>query len=162
MKKINLIGKLGKGKFALIDDLDYEKVNKHNWYLLKTKNTNYAYTKINRKTILMHRLILNIIDNKEKLVDHINFNGLDNRRKNIRICNRSQNAVYRKICKRNKSGYKGVVFEKRSKKNPWVVYYRYKGKSYNGGCYKTKEEAAKVYNKIVKNLHKDFAYFNNV
>lgn len=79
--------KLTQRKFALIDDVDYEKVSQLNWcYTAKSDELGYAK---GTGDILMHRLIMDAKRGQE--IDHINGNPLDNRRENLRFCNHSQN-----------------------------------------------------------------------
>jgi hypothetical protein len=101
MKKIQLT----KNKYALVDDEDYEELNKYNWYY---SYQGYAVRTNHRlnKCIYMHRIIMNPLDYKQ--VDHINHNKLDNRKENLRICDRFQNLQNSKIRLDNKSGIKGV------------------------------------------------------
>lgn len=76
--------KLTKGYNAIIDDEDYERVNKYMWYFqAKKHNIGYAMHKNSKLNIQMHRLIMNAPDNKQ--VDHINKNGIDNRKCNLRL-----------------------------------------------------------------------------
>ena len=98
MKKI----KLTQGKYAIIDDEDYEEISKHKWLCFKnsvrkTGQTFYAARGNKRgcspKTIFMHRVILNAPEGK--IVDHKNHNGLDNRRENIKVCSHSENQFNR-------------------------------------------------------------------
>ena len=91
MKKIPLT----QGKFALIDDKDFELVSKYKWCACKIYNTFYAVTSVSKPDnriakIYMHRLILNPPAGFG--VDHRDINGLNNRRYNLRPCNRTQNA----------------------------------------------------------------------
>ncbi len=81
MKKIPLVN---NNNVALVDDEDFDIVSVHRWYIYKDKNTNYALTFIKDGTrwvhTRMHRLIMGAI--RGTLIDHINSNGLDNRRDN--------------------------------------------------------------------------------
>lgn len=87
MLEIRLNGVIGAGKFAKVDNKDYELVARHSWYY----RDGYALTKINNKEVRMHRYILQITD-PEIIVDHINRNRLDNRRENLRPYTQIQNA----------------------------------------------------------------------
>ena len=78
------------GDVALIDTEDIEIVSKYQWKIVG----GYARTKIDDKTISMHRLITKAEEGF--VVDHINHNGLDNRKSNLRICTQSNNAMNRK------------------------------------------------------------------
>src|SRR5258708_31028872 len=116
---------LTQNQTSIIDDEDFEKINQFNWYYGKNS---YATRdiKINkkRKSILLHREIINCLDNQ--MVDHINGNTLDNRKENLRICTKSQNGMNRGKQKNNTSGYKGVHFYKANKK--WQAYISYNSK----------------------------------
>lgn len=147
--KINLT----KGKFAIIDEEDFEKVNQYKWH---TVIHDYAARKENKKSILMHRFILNVPINKE--IDHINRNGLDNRKVNLRICSHIENSWNTDKKKNNKSGYKGVFFIKRL--NLWIARISINQKSITLGYFKTKDEAAKMYNNYAKKYFGEFAYLN--
>ena len=87
MLEIRLNGVIGAGKFAKVDNKDYELVARHSWYY----RDGYALTKINNKEVRMHRYILQITD-PEIIVDHVNRNRLDNRRENLRPYTQIQNA----------------------------------------------------------------------
>lgn len=103
-----------------IDDLD--NVIQYKW----TLNTwGYAETKINKKSILMQRLILNEFSSN-KIPDHINRNPLDNRKENLRIADKSLNAVNAGTRTSNTSGVTGVSWDKNA--NSWRAYISYKGK----------------------------------
>ena len=86
---------LTQGKVALVDDEDYEMINKFKWFF----HTGYASTNITEKgrqrTIKMHRYILNA--QKGFMVDHINHNTIDNRKENLRISTNQQNLFNQKI-----------------------------------------------------------------
>jgi len=92
--------KLTQGKFAIVDDADYNWLNQWKWYAKICSNGKRIYVarfqRINGKptTIYMHRIITNCPEDKE--VDHINGDSLDNRRKNLRIVTRSENSNNRR------------------------------------------------------------------
>lgn len=113
------------------------------------------------KTISLHRFIMN--PKKDMEVDHINGNGLDNRRINLRICTRSQNGKNRQLSKSNTSGYHGVTFTRDCKRTkPWLVNIRANGKIKYIGRYKDKKEAAFAYNEAAKKYHGEFATLNKL
>lgn len=108
--------KLTQGKFALVDDVDYEWLNQWKWCVCGGGTTLYAMRNVmkNKETehIKMHRVILGLRRGDGKMVDHVDRNGLNNQRSNIRICTKAQNA--HNSCRANgKSKYKGVTREKR-------------------------------------------------
>lgn len=154
---------LTRGKFAIVDDEDYEYLNQWNWS--SVNNRKYPYARRHLKIengkpvhVLMHRIITNCPKNMQ--VDHINHNTLDNRKANLRICTKSDNQKNR-IGRSKVSGYKGIS-KANSKSNPWRVYISsgYKGKYFFLGNYKSQEMAAKAYNEAAKKYHGEFAYLN--
>lgn len=151
--------KLTKGKYTIVDKNDFNFLNQWKWRL---HSANYAYRNDKRKSgkprigILMHRLILKAPKNKQ--VDHINGNGLDNRRKNIRLCTSTENHINSRKSSNNTSGYKGVTYDKRKKK--WAAYTSRDRKYLFLGYFKNKKDAAKAYNKKVKELFNNFANLN--
>ncbi len=92
-----------------------------------------------------------------KMVDHINGNSLDNRRKNLRECTNAQNLANRGKETGNASGHVGVWFEKRT--NKWCAELTHNKKKHWCGRFKTKEEAAKARNARAKEIKGEF-YFD--
>ena len=110
MKRIPLT----RGMYAIVDDEDYEYLNQWKWGARKDHNAFYAVrgVEVNGRceAILMHRVIADAKEGDE--VDHGNGNGLDNTRKNIRICTHAENAKNRRLNKNSTTGFKGVSFKK--------------------------------------------------
>lgn len=159
MKKIALT----QGKFAIVDDVDYERLAVHSWCIFNSSNTQYAQRGHKAKgkchTILMHREILNAPNGM--LVDHVNGNGLDNRRCNLRLATESQNHFnQRKQKKRTSSRYKGVYWHKRD--NVWVVRIQTEGKGMYIGSFKNEQEAALAYNEAALKYHGEYANLNEI
>ena len=157
MKEIQLT----QGKVALVDDEDYEYLIQWKWQVNKNGNKFYAVTSwlINGKyrTINMHRLITNN-KNTKMHTDHINGDGLDNRKINLRICTHSQNAMNRGAQSNNKTGHKGVSYEK--KLNKFKVQIRVNKKNITIGYYINLNDAAKAYNSAALKYHGEFAQLN--
>ncbi len=102
----------------------------------------------------MHRIIMNAPVGKQ--VDHINHNGLDNRKENLRLATPAQNQANQKLSKANTSGFKGVSFDKKKKK--WAAYI---GKqSRNLGRFLDIRDAARAYNDAAKLAYGEFAKLN--
>jgi hypothetical protein len=142
---------LTRGKVALVDDGDYDDLSNHSWYVMTAGNLCYAgrsspMVNGNRQLILMHSAIINTPKGMD--TDHINGNGLDNRRENLRIVTRRQNLQNLHIKKT--SIYPGVSFETDS--NRWRAQIKINGKSRNIGRFKTEIDAAIAYSAAVSNL----------
>lgn len=149
--------KLTQGKVALVDDADYEELSKHNWCANKGRITFYAGRGVKIKgkhvTIPMHRVIMKTPKGMD--TDHIDGNGLNNQRENLRICTHAENSINRGKCKSNTSGYKGVSWHGGGKK--WLSKIRVKRKQINLGIFLTKEEAYKAYCEGAKKYHGEFS-----
>lgn len=151
---------LTKGKFALVDDNEYERVSAFKW------NYNGGYAKRNAyvpmikgvrkgRTILMHRFIMNTPDGMH--TDHKDGNPLNNQKSNLRICTVSENV-------RNKRGhskiskFKGAYFNKRDQK--WFSMIAVNKKLIQLGRFKSEEDAATAYNLAAFLHHGEFAKVN--
>lgn len=152
MKKIEL----SKGKFALVDDADFEWLNQWKWhYGTNEYAVNMAYVRgsgrKNQKTkcTLMHRLINETPEGF--ITDHINRNKLDNRRSNLRTGNKSLNSINRPLQSNNTSGHKGVTWFKRL--GLWQVYINKDSKRKNLGYFSTIEDAVKARQKAESRYH---------
>jgi len=152
---------LTRGKFALVDDEDYDWLMQWKWnYHSDGYATRMSGGRLNRQKILMHRVIMNAPDNTE--VDHINdegqTDGLDNRRRNLRICLHSENQRNRGKQQNNTSGFKGVSYHVRGKR--WYAQIQVNSKKIHVGYYDTPEEAARAYDKAAKQYFGEFTWLN--
>lgn len=139
-----------------VDEQDFEKVSKTRWHLHYGPFSKkvYARGRVNGKNMRMHRLIMDAPANMD--IDHINGNGLDNRRSNLRLCTETQNRANTGPQRNNTSGFKGVY----KVKTGWRAAIKIKGKMTGIGTFKTKEEAATAYDEVARKLHGDFAKLN--
>lgn len=145
---------LTKGFVAIVDDDDFDEISKHNWHCsINSKVNIYARAIINRQQFKMHHLIIK--KRNGLLIDHINGNGLDNRRCNLRLATREQNARNRRLHSNNTSGHKGVSYRKTDKK--FSAYIRVNGKRITLGMFKTIRPAIEAYREASKRLHGDFS-----
>lgn len=159
--EIPLAGNVGKGKSIIVSPCDFERVKAHKWWMKTTNGKEYIrsydYIDHKQKVISLHRFIMQPKQNEE--VDHINGNGLDNRRENLRVCTTAENV--RNVPKRKdcKSKYKGTVFVKNL--NRWRARIQVNGKRYYSSCsYKTEEEASERFNEMAIQYHGEFARLN--
>jgi hypothetical protein len=159
MIKIPLSGKNGLGKFALIDDEDWDLVKDYRWHF----NKGYAYTSkwdpITKKNIniFLHRMIMNA--QLGQLIDHNNHNKLDNRRSNLSFCTHSQNSMNKLKQPDTSSQFKGVSWYKNKKK--WLAQIFHYKKTYLG-YFDNEILAAKAYNMAAKKLFGEFAKLNEI
>jgi hypothetical protein len=151
---------LTQGQVALIDDEDFELVSPYKWHAYWNPGTRsfYASTTIRkpdgkRTPLLMHRLIMNA--QKGEHVDHIYHQTLDNRKSELRVCTPAQNGWNRGLQANNTSGYKGVNWDKQSRK--WKAQIRHNGKIINLGRYATPELANEARCRGAAELHGEFA-----
>jgi hypothetical protein len=144
--------------YAKVDPEDYERLNKHYWYLMKFKNTEYAVRIENGFNIIhMHREIMQ--PPKGMIVHHLNHDGRDNRKANLRIVTYKQNAVNNKPKADNcTSKYKGVYWHKQRKK--WAVSLKHHRKKIYIGLFTDEIEAAKAYDSAARKYHDQYAYLN--
>lgn len=152
--------RLSRGRCALVNDSDFIQLNKYKWCALKRNNGEFyaiRWSSIKgasrRSMILMHREIIGA--KEHELVDHKNTNSLDNRRRNLRVCDKSQNACNRGAQINNNSGFKGVSWNK--KYGFWEARIQLNGTRFFLGYFVASKKASVAYQKAAKNLHKEFA-----
>ena len=156
MKKIPLT----QGQYAIIDDEDYDRVAQYKWRAVWGGRCFYAvhmfWNKGKRYEIRMHRFIMNAP--KSILVDHRNYDGLDNRKENLRLCSHSQSQYHRRSCNKGTSRFKGVSLRKKNKK--WQAQIKHNKKSIWIGEFIDEAEAAEAYDEKARELFGEFAHLN--
>jgi AP2 domain/HNH endonuclease len=148
-----------KGRTAFIDEQDAHIIESHKWCVCQYGDKNYILSpRLNSEgrssgTFLLHRLIMSA--KKGEYIDHVNGDGLDNRRANLRFCSKSQNGSNRGRQNNNKSGFKGVSWSDANKK--WIAQITSNGIRCHLGTFSDPLEAHKAYCEAAKRLHGDFA-----
>lgn len=157
---------LTQGKIAIVDGEDFELLNQWKWYYRKSAGKKTGYALRNQymeggiqKTIQMHRVILNCPDVSTQ-VDHINGDGIDNRKSNLRTCTANGNVQNQGLRKCNTTGYKGIIFRPDLKK--WQAYITADRKRIHLGYHQDKKIAALAYNEAALKYHGEFARLNMI
>lgn len=163
MKVILIKSEAFGDKEVLVDDEDFEYLMRWKWHLQKGRNTFYCCRhghdrKIGNKlpNVWLHREVLGLPNDVENPVDHIDHNGLNCQKYNLRISTRSKNAANRKGY--GSSKYLGVGYDISVRR--WRVSIQHNKKRSHIGCFKDEIEAAKAYDKKAKELHGEFANLN--
>lgn len=143
--------------FAQVDDEDFDNLNQYKWYAHKDGRTFYARraVKINKKVVThnMHNHIMN-----GKFVDHIDNNGLNNQKINLRFFKDGQNNQNKIKKAHTTSKYIGVSWHKGNKR--WEVKIRIQGKNTYLGGFSLEKEAAECYDAKAKEIYGEFAKTN--
>lgn len=151
---------LSNGGFAKVDSDDFEWLSKYTWRWIKPRNIYYVVTGIwiKKQSVhsRMHRFIMNA--NKGDIVDHVNGNGLDNRKKNLRIVTNAQNCQNQAPQVNKSSKYKGVSWFKKNRK--WISYIGSREKRTYLGSFSSEIDAALAYDKKAKELFGCYARLN--
>lgn len=155
---------LSRGKFAVVDEEDFERVSEYQWHAqwsphAKTFYGKTAYRDKYRTLIVLHlhRFVLGTT-NDLVLVDHRDHDGLNCRKLNLRECDKSQNAANGRMRSTNTSGYKGVSFYPQSGKWRAIICLHYKNISL--GLHVEKIDAARAYDQKAIELFGEFAHLN--
>jgi hypothetical protein len=153
---------LTQNKVALVDDEDFEALNQFNWYAAQRDTRWYAMRngpKVKRKRlymVMMHREIVNAPCGVD--VDHWNRDGLDNRRKNLRLCSRTENLRNKRRRYDSKSPYKGICY--RVPNQSWQVRIRRDREEIHIGYFPDPISAAVAYDVAAILLFGEFACLN--
>jgi len=160
LRSIPLGGKLAAGRVAIVDDEDYELVSRHSWSIQERKRARkpsgpYAQAPGPEGSgpILMHKLITGW-----PMTDHINGNGLDNRRSNLRPVTNHQNRMNQSPQIGRASRFKGVTWDAQRQK--WQARITFNYKQHALGRFTSEEDAARAYDAAATEMFGEFAWLN--
>lgn len=149
---------LTKGKSVVMDADDYFYLKKWQWHTLVANGKFYAKRDFLEgfkiKSALLHRIIMN--PQGKMTVDHIDGNGLNNQKSNLRLCTHRENLCNRKKNFNSKFKFKGIYKYKKK----WCAYICPNGIKKHLGVFRTQNEAATEYDKAAKKLFGEFANLN--
>ena len=149
---------LTQGKYAIVDFEDYKRLKRYKWCAVRDKGTFYAIrtdrTNGKKRTIRMHREIMKVMQGFQ--IDHLNGNGLDNRKLNLRICTNAQNQWNRHPL----PSIGGIWWDKKRKR--FRIRMMSNGKRKYLGQYKEKSEAIRTYQKAVKERQRNYIEVNEL
>ena len=152
--------------FALVDAADAPTVMRFRWNRM---NAGYARTNLGkrnplrammpeheRSSVMMHQLVMGCL--MSSVIDHINQNKLDNRRCNLRVVSKSENAINSKVRNTNTSGFRGVSWESQTGK--WRATVNQGKKRISAGRYDCAVEAALAADWAAWQLYREQAILN--
>ena len=113
-----------------VDHADIENLNQYRWFKMSSYAKSYSSAKVDGKRVLMHRFLMQV----DEHIDHINGDGMDNRRSNLRTATQSQNMM-------NRKAERGDLVGVAKNGNRWQADIKVNGKKYYLGLYKTLAEA---------------------
>lgn len=155
---------LTQGKSTLVDDEDIIIANRYKWHALRGRNTFYAVNNVcidkQERPIYLHRLLLGLDAGDIRQVDHVNHNGLDNRRENLRIVDHRKNQWNSHPRSNCVSKYKGVTWDKQRGK--WQARCMVDGHRYCIGRFDDELSAAIAYNSFATKCFCEYAFLNDV
>jgi hypothetical protein len=152
----SIFARTKSGKIFIIDTDDEWILGRfvfheRNGYLMTNATTDSG----KRVLLFLHRIIVNPSDCE--MVDHKNLNKADNRKRNLRVCTRSQNMANRRTFTNSTTGVKGVFNGHKERGKPYRAQIKVKGKAVHLGYFDTIREARHVYNTAAVHHFGDFA-----
>jgi hypothetical protein len=155
--------RLTQGKYAIVDADDYWELSKYSWYAHKAENSYYAGRTVHmakgKKTriVWMHREVIAVPAGL--MCDHINHNGLDNRKANLRAATAAQNRINSRTARIKKtSKHRGVCWSAEHKK--WIAYVYVSGRAVFVKYFDDATAAARARDRAAKKYHGQFAELN--
>lgn len=155
MKEVKLAN---SDRVAIVDDKDFELVSLHRWFIHGNPHSDrlfHAKAMINGQLVSMQRFILGHLPGF--IGDHINHDGLDNRRSNLRVTTQWHNSINRRMNRNNTSGFRGVSSNGSGR---WAASITHLGKAHFLGSFPTPEEAARAFDMKALELRGAMAILN--
>lgn len=148
---------LTRDLFATVDAEDLPLVQSYRWWAKQNGNTFYAAADVSlgrhqRERLLMHRVILGASPGES--VDHIDGDGLNNCRANLRLATKSQNMMNARVRRDSTSGYRGVSYCRYTGR--WQANIKKNGKRTFLGRFDTPEQAAEAYRQAADRLFGEY------
>lgn len=149
---------LTQGKVAIVDDEDFERLSQWKWYYKASNLTGYAARDVTvegkRVRIKMHRIIMNPADDEE--VDHIDGDGCNNQRHNLRVCTHQENCCNNRRATGEGATYRGVRYES----GRWRAAISSGDSVKSLGSFLTEEDAARAFDSDAHQRYGEFAKLN--
>lgn len=157
--------RLTQGRVGVCDPEDWDALRQRRWFAKKSRHKFYWYGKerdptkrAGNKNIFAHVIVA--VPEPGQVVDHINGDSLDNRRKNVRGCSNRENCINSGARRNSKTGYRGVMKVKDC--NRWRARLRVRGTEYDLGLFDSPEKAAMAYDAKAIEIHGPLAGTNSV
>lgn len=148
---------LTQGKFALIDDPDFQSVSEHKWFAVTDGWNWYAARKVKKQQQRLHNFLMEPPPGVR--IDHRDGNGLNCQRRNMRISTHAQNQQNRRSKNPHTSRFKGVSWRKSHKR--WVAQIRVDRQVVYLGLFEREEDAARKYDAAAEKHFGEFALTNH-
>lgn len=151
---------LTQGKTAIVDDDMAAQLSAYRWHAFQIGRCWYAATSVNGTRIYMHRMVMQVTGGD---IDHINHDGLDNRKENLRWAERRGLNIANSRMPTGRSGYRGVTVKSgrfANHVNPFMAQIKVKGRNLKLGNFGTAEEAARAYDRAAQQHFGEFATLN--
>lgn len=148
---------LSQGLVAIVDAADGEAVLMHRWHAQRKRNTYYAARNVRRPDGTYRLQFLHTFLAGYGMTDHINRDGLDNRRANLREATNVENQRNRPRAAHGGTGFKGVS---QTSKKRWQARIAHSGRQWRLGYFDDPESAARAYDKAAREHHGEFAMTN--
>lgn len=148
------------GKAIVVDAEDFHFLSKFRWHQIGDYPSTWGKKlepSYNRACVPIHEFLLRSND-PDIEVDHVNQNPFDNRKSNLRLASRMENAANRRKSKNQLGDYKGITLDKRS--NRWKARIKVNGREKSLGLFDNPKDAAMLYDFAAKRFFGEFAFLN--